>query len=140
MRSERLVLDTNVIVSALVLESSAPARVFEHAAQHGLLLFTDNSRRELVATLLSPKFDKYASRAKREAFLVALAPIMEVVQVIQLVRQCRDPFDDAVLEAALNGRADSIVTGDKDLLALHPFKGVAILTPASYVARLAGGQ
>ena len=140
MRTERLVLDTNVIISALVMESGVPARAFEHAARHGLLVFTDNTRRELVASMLSPKFDKYVNRAKREAFLLALAPIMDVVPVIQIVRVCRDPFDDHLLEAALNGRADVIVTGDKDLLALHPFKGITILSPASYAARSVEGK
>lgn len=140
MRSRRLVLDTNVIVSALLLQSTSSVRVFEHATRHGLLVFTDNTRRELVATMLSTKFDKYANRSKRESFLLALAPIMEVVQVVQLARVCRDPFDDALLEAALNGRAEAIVTGDKDLLSLHPFKGIPILTPVEYLARLAEGQ
>lgn len=140
MTSSRLVLDTNVIVSALLLRSSSSLSVFEHAARHGLIVLTDNTRRELVATMLSSKFDKYANRAKREEFLLALVPVIEVVQVFQLVRLCRDPFDDAVLEAALNGRSDALVTGDKDLLSLHPFKGIPILTPADFLARVAKGQ
>jgi putative PIN family toxin of toxin-antitoxin system len=115
-------------------------RMFEYAARHGLLIFTDNTRRELIATMLSSKFDRYANGSKREAFLLALAPIMEMVQVVQLVRLCRDPFDDAVLEAALNGRAEAVVTGDKDLLSLHPFKGIPILTSAGYLAHVAKGQ
>lgn len=60
---------------------------------------------------------------------------MEIVAVEQPVRACRDPKDDKFLEAAVNGRADVLVTGDRDLLDLHPFRGIAILTPADYLAR-----
>ena len=60
---------------------------------------------------------------------------MEIVPVVRLVRACRDARDDKFLEAAINGGADLLVTGDKDLLALHPFSGVEILTPAEYLTR-----
>jgi uncharacterized protein len=51
------------------------------------------------------------------------------------VRECRDPDDDRILEVALNGRADIIITGDEDLLALSPWRGIAILTPAQYLSQ-----
>jgi uncharacterized protein len=65
-----------------------------------------------------------------------LVPIIEVVPVVQIVTACRDPRDDKFLEAAVNGRAGVIVTGDKDLLVLHPFAGIAVLTPAGYLERV----
>ena len=55
--------------------------------------------------------------------------------ILSPVRACRDPRDDKFLEVAVRGRADAIVTGDADLLALHPFRGIAILTPAKYLER-----
>ena len=60
---------------------------------------------------------------------------MEIVEVLQHIRESRDPKDDKFLEAAVNGRANVIVTGDKDLLDLHPYRGIAIVTPADYLAR-----
>jgi predicted nucleic acid-binding protein len=57
------------------------------------------------------------------------------IDVLQRIRVSRDPKDDKFLEAAVNGRADVIVTGDKDLLDLDPFRGIAIVTPADYLAR-----
>ena len=60
---------------------------------------------------------------------------MEIVEVVQQVRACRDPDDDKFLEAALAGRADLIITGDADLLVLHPFRQVAILSPTAYLDR-----
>jgi putative PIN family toxin of toxin-antitoxin system len=57
------------------------------------------------------------------------------VPIIHLVRECRDPKDDKFLEVALNGRADVIITGDVDLLALHPWQGIPILSSAEYLKR-----
>jgi predicted nucleic acid-binding protein len=53
----------------------------------------------------------------------------------RVVHACRDPRDDKFLEVAVNGRADLIITGDRDLLALHSFMGVAIISPAAYLSR-----
>jgi len=57
----------------------------------------------------------------------------EFVPIVQLVRECREPKDDKFLEVALNGRADVIVTGDADLLVLHPWREIAILSPTVYL-------
>ena len=86
-----------------------------------------------MTKLLSPKFDPYVSRERREALLVRLAPLVEIVEIVQEVRACRDPDDDQFLETAVNGRADVIVSGDADLLELHPFRGIAILKPTAYI-------
>ena len=137
MRADRLVVDTSIIVSALLVAPSTSSRVLDHVIEHGRLLSTDQTRQELVKTMMSIKLDKYVPRWKREALLLRLAPVMDLVQVSQVIRACRDPHDDAILEAAVNGRADAIVTGDKDLLVLHPFAGVDIVTPADYLARVA---
>lgn len=89
----------------------------------------------MIAKLFSPKFDRYVSRERRDALLLRLAPLVEIVEVVERVKASRDPKDDKFLEAALNGRADVLITGDRDLLDLHPFHKVAILTPADYLTR-----
>lgn len=88
--------------------------------------------RELLEKLPSTKFDPYVSRETRDALLLRLVPLVEIVQS---VRASRDPKDDKFLEVAVNGRADVLVTGDGDLLTLNPFRGIAILTAADYVGR-----
>jgi predicted nucleic acid-binding protein len=55
-----------------------------------------------------------------------------------MVQICRDPKDDKFPDVAIDGRADLIVTGDTDLLVLHPFEGIGIVTPAAYLARAGG--
>ena len=135
MTGERIVLDTNVLISGILSGSSLPAQALERAITDGQLLAATATLHELMATLLSAKFDRYVSREGRDALLLRLAPLVEIVEIVQTIRASRDPNDDKFLEVAVNGRADVLVTGDRDLLKLHPFRGIAILTPAAYVGR-----
>lgn len=133
MARERIVLDTNVLISALFSATSTPARVMEKAIAHGQLLASAATLRELARKLDAPKFDPYVPRRQREQLLQRLLALVEVVEVIQLIRASRDPQDDAFLEVAVNGRADTLISGDRDLLSLHPFRGIPILTPAAWL-------
>lgn len=135
MTRERVVVDTNVLISSLLSSASQPAQAVDKAITNAQLIATAETLRELIEKLLSPKFDRYVSRERRDALLLRLAPLMEIAEVLQPIQASRDPEDDKFLEAAVNGRADVLVTGDKDLLDLHPFRGIAILTPAAYVDR-----
>jgi putative PIN family toxin of toxin-antitoxin system len=130
MTRERVVVDTNVFVSGLFSRASSPALVVERTISQ--LLASTDTLRELIRTLLSPKFDRYVSRPRREALLDRLGPHLEIVEIVQRVRACRDPRDDRFLELAVNGEANVIVTGDDDLLALDPFRGLDILRPTTY--------
>lgn len=57
-----------------------------------------------------------------------------MVNVLETVTECRDPRDNKFLELAVSGRATHIVTGDSDLLALHPFRGIIVVSPSSFLA------
>jgi putative PIN family toxin of toxin-antitoxin system len=135
MTRERVVIDTNVLISGFLSMTSTPAQAVDRAVTNSQLVATRDTLRELIETLLSPKFDRYVSRERRDVLLDRLAPLVEIVDVLQPIRASRDPKDDKFLEAAVNGRADVIVTGDKDLIDLNPFRGLAILTPAACLAR-----
>lgn len=133
----RIVIDTNVLVSRLLVPHSLPARAVRHAADHGRLLVSEATLMELADVFARPKFDAYMSVAERRQFLVLLMRIAERVTVLHPVQACRDPKDDRLLEVAVNGAAACVITGDADLLALAPFRGIPILTPADYLARFA---
>lgn len=90
---------------------------------------------ELADVVGRPKFDPYLSIAERQEFVRLLGRIAEIVPIVRRVRACRDPADDKFLEVAVNGRADLIITGDQDLLALDPFMAIAVMSPAAYLAR-----
>ena len=96
-------------------------------------MISDAAMYELADVLAGAKFDRYVGIEDRKSFLQRLSYIAEFVPIIQLVRECRDPKDDKFLEVALNGRADVIITGDADLLALHPWREIAILSPTGYL-------
>lgn len=136
MKINRIVIDTNVFISGLISTTSPPGLAIDHAAAFGRLVATRDTLEELIATVWRSKLDPFLSRAKRQSALDRLVPLMEIVAVVRIVRACRDPRDDMFLEAALNGRADVVVTGDKDLLALHPFAGIRIVTPSDYLSTL----
>jgi uncharacterized protein len=130
----RCVIDTNVFVSAAVFSNSVPRQAVSKALRGGLLLFSEDSMDELKEVLFRSKFDRYVSREERILFLAQLGSVAEFVPIIQLVRECRDPGDDKFLEVALNGRADVIITGDADLLRMHPWRGIAILSSSDYLS------
>lgn len=130
----RAVFDTSVAVSAVLLPRSVPRQAFDVAAAAGRLLLSEATLAELDEVLRRPKFDKYASEPRRLEFLLALVDLAEVVPVSQQISVCRDPKDDKFLELAVAGRASHIITGDSDLIALHPFRGVAIVTAKEFLA------
>ncbi|MBI4182462.1 MAG: putative toxin-antitoxin system toxin component, PIN family [Proteobacteria bacterium] len=131
----RLVVDTNALVSRLLLPASLPGRAVRKAVDEAQLLASEATLAELADVLARPKFDPYVTIADRQDFLRAVLRIAETVPIVHLVRACRDPGDDKFLGLAVNGAADAIVTGDADLLALHPFRDIPILSPAAYLAR-----
>lgn len=133
MARERAVADTNVVVSGLLLPRSAPGRCLDHLVQHGQLVASTTTLRELISVFGRSKFDRYVSASRRQALLQRFVALLDIVEVVQHVRAVRDPKDDAVLDVAINGRASIVVTGDRDLLALHPFRSVSILTPSQYL-------
>ncbi len=132
---ERVVVDTNVLISALLRFPSIPGQAVSKALDSGVLLVSDATMAELADVLARPGFDHYVRLDDRRQFLRQLARTAEFVPIVNLVRECRDPKDDKFLEVALNGNADVILTGDADLLKLHNWRDIAILSPAKYLKR-----
>ena len=132
---ERIVADTNLLVSRLLLPQSLPAKAVRKAVDEGQLLVSDATLGELADVLSRAKFDPYVSLEDRQDFIRVLNRVAERIIVTAPIKACRDPKDDKFLELALNGEANMILTGDRDLLALHPFRGVDILSPRDYLMR-----
>jgi uncharacterized protein len=136
----RVVMDTNVVVSAVLLPRSMPRQAFDRALEHGTLLMSSATVAELNDVLRSPRFDPYVHEDERLEFLATLVRDAELVEVTEVVTDCRDPKDNKFLELALNGKATHIVSGDEDLLVLHPFRGIPILPPQDFVAQWVGEE
>jgi putative PIN family toxin of toxin-antitoxin system len=136
MNELRVVIDTGVVVSAVLLPRSIPRQAFDLAAEHGRLLLSNATAAELDDVLRRPKFNKYVEEQERIEFLAALIRQAEAVEINETVTGCRDSRDDKYLELAVNGGASHLVSGDSDLLVLHPFRGVVILTPQAFVSEV----
>ena len=134
--SKRYVVDTNVLVSALLFADSKPARVVFTVLAHSTLLISVATLQELDTVLHRRKFDRYLTVEEREAFLLKLALTATMIDIGEFVQACRDPKDDIFLDVAINGMADGVITGDPDLLVLHPFRGIAILTPDAFLTEI----
>ena len=132
----RYVFDTNVVVSALLFEKSVPGKAFYAALDRGEILVSAPLVSELRDVLNRKKFDRYLTREEREQFLVLLLRRAILVEITETVAACRDPKDDKFLELVINGQAASLITGDTDLLDLHPFRGIPVVTPAQFLETL----
>jgi putative PIN family toxin of toxin-antitoxin system len=131
----RTVLDANVLVSAILFPRSVPGQVLTRARELGVLLTTNELVTELHDVLVRPQFARYTTRALRDEFLATYIVEAEFVLITEAIAVCRDPIDDRILEAAINGRATCVVSGDTDLLVLAIFRGIPILRPADFLAR-----
>jgi putative PIN family toxin of toxin-antitoxin system len=128
------VIDTNVIISALLFRSSVARQSFDKALNNGYILQSFETIGELDNVLRREKFNKYITETERLQFLGELVAQAKLIQIVETITECRDPKDDKFLELAINGNANFIVSGDQDLLVLHPFRDIPILNPTAFLA------
>ncbi len=140
MEPPRVVLDTNVLLSALLFHQGSLAWL-RHAWQSGTIrpLASRETTEELIRVLAYPKFK--LNDADREDLLGDYLPWCEIVKVPNSIDipDCRDPFDRLFLALAAVAGADALVTGDKDLLTLSDSFGVPILSPVAFKERFDAG-
>jgi uncharacterized protein len=135
MKADRVVVDTNVLISALLTPQGAPGEVVRRLAETGAtLLLSRVTFLELASRLDSPKFDRYRTREQMDRYFQWLAELAEWVRPSIEISDCRDPDDNRFLEVLIAGDGDLIITGDPDLLALHPYEGRPILRPGEFLA------
>ena len=135
----RAVIDTNVIVSGLIRPRGAPGNVLRALRDRRFLaLVSPPILEELVAILTRPWLqDRYGvvDDDVRD-FLRLLALRSELVEPATHIRECRDPHDDMFLEAAVEGQAARLVSGDSDLLKIGSIGDALIVTPTAFVTEL----
>jgi uncharacterized protein len=135
----RAVVDTNIVIRALLKRRGTVGPILERLeAGHYTLLYSPGLLTEVLNVLRRDRFrTKYGVREEDLEALLTLIVLrgQEVLPSTRIV-ECRDPKDDQILEIAVDGRADIIVTGDEDLLVLTPFRDIPIVGPAEFLARL----
>ena len=131
--NRRIVIDTNVYVSRFFWPDSIPGQAVVRAVREDQTLMSASTWMGLRHVLQRPKFARYTRPGLLEPYLKLVRAAAEPVDPSIRIRACRDPRDDKFLEVAVNGHADMILTGDNDLLDLHPFRGIDIITPVAYL-------
>jgi putative PIN family toxin of toxin-antitoxin system len=128
------VADTNVLVSYFLNRQSSSGLAFRRLTLHHRLLMSRDTLDELRDVLFRQKFDR-VSLELRQSFIDEYQSGVDIIEPRKIIKACRDPKDDKFLSLAVSGKAHIILTGDNDLLVLHPFQGIDIVSPTEYLAR-----
>lgn len=136
----RVILDTSTLVSAALRIGSVPHQALLKALASCDVCASTETLDELEQVLDRDKFDRYLDRELRRSFVALMRRHMHLFAIQDADREaveppCRDPKDNQFLALALAAEADALVSSDEDLLVLHPWRGIAVLTPADFLAR-----
>lgn len=138
----RAVLDANIYVSACIRPQGPPGRILRLLLDQAFqLVGSDAIFDEVRRSLKYPQVRRYLSLTNVESdrWIIALALIAEPTEGRLKIRAVeKDPDDDKYLAAALEGRAGYLVSGDSDLLELHEYKGVSIVTAREFLSVIEG--
>ena len=138
MKAERLVIDSNVWIAALISPTGTARQLVDAVLDNDIdILMSEATFTELMSRLDRPKFDRYREPEAWNLFvseLVELALWLEDAGTATGIS--RDADDDKFLALAVTGQADAIISGDSDLLELVTHDGIPVLTPAQFLQHL----
>lgn len=133
-KPDYIVIDTNVIISAAILPNSRTANMFSRAFDRFVLAQNDATWEELTDRIKKPKLDRYFPQSySRAEFLLHVNTNVEFFDIHATATECSDPSDNKFLGLALDAGAKLIVSGDSALQKLHPYRGIAIYSPADFL-------
>lgn len=138
MKAERLVIDSNVWIAALLSPAGTARQLVDAVLDHDIdVLMSESIFTELVSRLDRPKFDRYREPESWNSFLTALVELAQWHDDAGTATgTSRDVDDDKFLALAVTGQADAIISGDRDLPDLVSHEGIPILMPAQLLQRL----
>jgi putative PIN family toxin of toxin-antitoxin system len=131
----RLILDTNLWISFLISSQYEKLDALLSTGKCSLL-FSQQLLEEFISVAQRPKLRKYISKDELEDLLETIDEIAEFVSVRSKVTLCRDPKDNFLLELAIDGKADYLLTGDKDLLVLNQIEQTRIMKIAAFMDQI----
>ena len=128
----KLIIDTNLWISFIISnrQNLLDPLLFSEEAR---LLFSTELITEIQQTIAKPKLKKYFGANALEKMLSTFEPFIDFIEVESIVAVCRDPNDNFLLALAKDGKADYLLTGDKDLLDLKKFGKTKIKTIATFI-------
>lgn len=134
--NNKIVIDTNVLVSAVLFPKSAPAKALDKALIYWEIIVSKSTLEEFLEVISRKKFDKYfVDRPNgRQIFIENFVGAVTVVEPTETITDCKDPKDNQFLEIAISANARLLVTGDhKDLITMNPYRGLEILTAREFL-------
>lgn len=132
-----IVVDTSVLISALLKPNSIPAQALERARTHFKLAVSTETLTELTKVLSRDYLARYRTVDERETFLVLYSELAEIIAITEHVTDCRDPKNNKFLDLAIAANARILVSSDSDLLVLHPYRDIQILMPSAFLQAMA---
>jgi putative PIN family toxin of toxin-antitoxin system len=128
------VFDTNSLISAALISSSVNAQALDAALNKGRLVISEPALQEFAEVIFRKKFDKYFfDDAESFEAIDKIERNAIIFSPKEIITACRDPKDDKFLELAVAADASCIITGDKELHILDPFRNISILTAADFL-------
>lgn len=130
----RIILDTNLWISFLITKNFSKLDTLLISGK-SKLIFSEELLNEFILVATRSKLKKYFSRTDLLAILEVLDSEGELVKVISKINLCRDIKDNFLLSLAVDGKADYLLTGDKDLLILKKIKNTKIISLSEFLAK-----
>ncbi len=128
------VFDTNSLISAALLPDTTSRKALDKAIGLGVIAASDKTIDEFIEVSFRPKFDKYFLNDNERWIIINKLEINAKLFAPDIsITDCRDPKDNKFLELAISADASCIITGDNDLLVLHPFRGIPILNAINFI-------
>jgi uncharacterized protein len=129
----RVILDTNTLISGVLFKGELLREAVRIAFDHYQPVFSTPTWDELAEVFQRDKFDRALPRGQRFRVIAEMARRIEIIEPSSVVHDCRDPRDNKFLALALDSQSSHIVSGDQDLLVLHPWRDIRILSPGDFV-------
>ena len=128
----KLIIDTNLWISFIISNKQNLLDPFLFS-EEARLLFSTELFTEIQQTITKPRLKKYFGTNALEEMLSTFEPYIDLIEVESIVTICRDPKDNFLLALAKDGKADYLLTGDKDLLELKKFGKTKIKTITAFI-------
>ena len=136
MGKVRIVVDTNIFISAFLGSKNAKFLLKEVLNEEFELIMSDAHLEELKQVLLRPKFSNYILPSEVDELVLLLSIKTVNPAIYEKICDCRDKKDNFLLEEAVFGNAQYIITGDDDLLILNPYRWIKILNLKDFITKI----
>ena len=131
-----IVIDSNVLISAGILPQSRLAQVLIIAAEQFVIAQNEATWNELLSRIEREKFDRYFGENGRLGYLSKIAQLVQFFDEVSDERVSRDADDDKFVSLALDANAKIIISGDRDLKEIKTHKGIAIMSPSTFLEQV----